>query len=231
MSEERVLAIIPARGGSKRFPRKNLAFLAGKPLLAHAIAAAKESRVFTTVLVSSEDEEILEAARRWGADQARRRPESLATDTASVKEVCLHTLKELEAEGDFYPVFGILLTTNPLRSGEDVRRAYETFLASGKDALMSLVPYAHPPQRAVHLDDEGRVRPYWGHQYMTQTQRLEPLYRHDGSIFLARTRAFYRQPELYADEVAAFFQPVERSVDIDSPLDLQWAQFLLDQKS
>lgn len=225
---EKVLAIIPARGGSKRYPRKNLALLSGKPLLAHAIMAARDSGVFSTVLVSSEDEEILQTAAEYGA-VARRRPDSLATDTAPVKQVCLHTLKELEAEGDFYPEFGILLTTNPLRNAQDVRAAYDVFKQSGKNSLMSLVPYAHPPQRAVNVDGGGYVKPYWGHQYMTQTQRLEPLYRHDGSIYFAKSSAYYDLPEQYSDSLAAYFQPEERSVDIDNPLDLKWAQFLLDQ--
>jgi N-acylneuraminate cytidylyltransferase len=219
------LAIIPARGSSKRFPRKNIALLAGKPLLAYAVEAALESGVFAVVCVSSEDDEILEAARKYGA-LAERRPDELALDTAQVKHVCLHLLEKFAAAGQAFDNFGILLPTSPLRTGHDIREAYQVFKQKGANYLMSLVPFSHPPQRALWAP-HGYIEPYFGPQYLKQTQFLDPLYRHDGAVIFARSAAFLREKDYYGTKIVPYFMPAERSVDIDNPLDLEWAEFLL----
>lgn len=222
---ERPLCIIPARGGSKRFPRKNLALLAGRPLLAYAIEAALTSGVFDRVCVSSEDAEILLAARKYGAE-AVLRPIELATDTAQVKQVCEYLLKMFAGQGESYNDFAVLLVTNPFRTAQDIAAAYEVFKQEDANYLMSLVPYSHPPQRAVWVSGKY-VKPYFGLEYMKQTQLMETLYRHDGSIIFAKSGVFLSEKELYGSKVAPFFVPPERSVDVDSPLDLAWAEYLL----
>lgn len=226
---EKPLCIIPARGGSKRLPKKNIALLAGKPLLVYAIEAARTSKVFGSVCVSSEDEEILRLAEKFGAEAIKRKTE-LATDTAAVKQVCQQLLIEMEDKGRFYKEFAVLLTTNPLRSSDDIQAAYEIFKQGEANYVMSLVEFSHPPQRAVHTH-KNQVKPYFGMEYMTQTQRLEPLYRHDGTIIIAKTDIFLKEKEFYGSNVKPYFQPVERSVDIDNALDLKWAEFLLNQQA
>jgi CMP-N-acetylneuraminic acid synthetase len=225
-SIRRPLCIIPARGGSKRLPRKNIALLAGKPLLAYAIEAALESGIFAKVCVSSEDEEILEVGRECGAHLALTRPPELATDTVQVKQVCLHLLEIFIAQGQSYREFGVLLVTNPLRTAQDIKAAYELFQHQAANYVMSLVPYSHPPQRAVWVP-HGYIEPYFASQYMKQTQLLDQLYRHDGSIIFAKSEVFLREQEFYGSKAVPFFMPLERSVDIDSPLDLAWAEFLI----
>ena len=108
---EKPLAIIPARGGSKRFPRKNVAILAGKPLIAYAIETAQESEIFDLVCVSSEDDEILSIAEKWGAQRVLKRPAELAKDHASLKEVCVHLLEDFAMQGRKYLEFGLLLVS------------------------------------------------------------------------------------------------------------------------
>jgi CMP-N-acetylneuraminic acid synthetase len=220
------LAIIPARGGSKRFPQKNIALLKGKPLLAYAIEAAIDSNVFGEVCVSSEDDEILELAKSYGVKLVLKRPAYLAADHTPLKELCAYLINSFKKQNINYPEFGLLLPTNPLRTAQDIRAAYNTFKNSDGDFCMSLVPYSHPPQRAVCVR-LGYVEPFWGPEYMIQTQALEPLYRHDGSIIFAKTQAFMEKKEYYGEKVIPFIIPEERSVDIDSPLDLAWAEFLL----
>jgi CMP-N-acetylneuraminic acid synthetase len=220
------LCLIPARGGSRRFPRKNLAFLAGKPLLAHAVAAARASGVFSLICVSSEDGEILAAAREAGADAALPRPPELAGDTAMVKEVCIQVLEHFSARGQAFREFGVLLPTTPLRRPEDLQAGYRLLQNPEVNYVMSLVPFSHPPQRAVWAP-EGYVEPYFGLQFMRPAQQLDPLYRHDGSFIFAKTEVFLREREFYGTRVAPYFIPPEYSVDIDSPLDLAWAEFLL----
>jgi len=220
------LCIIPARGGSKRFPRKNIALLAGKPLLGWAVEAAKNSGVFDAVLVSSEEEEILALGRGFGADVTVKRPAQLADDNTQLKTVCKYILENLASEGKVYKEFALLLTTNPLRSALDIKRAYEIFTQSDADFLMSLVQLTHPPQRAVMIE-QGYVAPYFGLENMKQAQLLPPLYRHDGSFIFARTEPYLKAGEFYGRKVLPYIIPAERSVDIDSPLDLKWAEFLL----
>ena len=113
---QKPLCIIPARGASKRFPRKNIALLAGEPLLGYAIRAAMESHVFDLVCVSSEDDEILKIAERLGAEAVLKRPHDLAGDRVPLKEVCIHLLEMFFQEGREYSEFGLLLVTNPLRT-------------------------------------------------------------------------------------------------------------------
>ena len=223
------LCIIPARGGSKRFPRKNIALLAGKPLLGWAIESAKESEVFDMIMVSSEDEEILSIGSEFGADLTVKRPAHLADDKTQLKTVCKYHLENFTAEGKIYKEFALLLTTNPLKSAFDIRRAYEIFAQSDANYLMSLVQYNHPPQRAVMIN-QGYVQPYFGIENMKQAQRLQPLYHHDGSFIYARTESFLHEGEFYGSEVLPYIIPGERSVDIDSPLDLKWAEFLLNNR-
>ncbi len=222
----RPIGIIPARGGSKRLPRKNIVLLAGKPLLAYAVEAALKSNIFETVCVSSEDDEVLEVARAYGAHLALKRPPELATDKAQVKHVCKYLLEHFATQGSTYAEFAVLLTTNPFHTAEDIKAAYEVFKRQDANYLMSLVPYSHPPQRAVWVTN-GYVKPYFGLQYMKQAQLLDTLYRHDGSVIFAKTEAFLREGEFYGTKVVPYFIPPERSVDIDSPLDLAWAEFLL----
>lgn len=212
-------------GGSKRFPRKNVALLAGKPLLAYAIEAGLRSEVFDQVCVSSEDDEILETALKYGAKVCRREPE-LATDRVQVRHVCIHLLEQFNKQGTSYEAFAVLLATNPLRSEQDIRNAYEIFRRDGVNYVISLVPFTHPPQRAVWVS-QGYVTPYFGVQYMKQTQLLDTLYRHDGSVIFAKTEIFLREQEFYGSKVAPYFIPFERSVDIDNCQDLAWAEFLL----
>ena len=223
---DRPLCIIPARGGSKRFPRKNIALLAGKPLLAYAIEVAIGSAIFDLVCVSSEDEEILEVARSYGVLRALKRPPDLATDGVQIKHVCKYLLEYFAAEGSEYAEFAVLQTVNPFRTSEDLKAAYEIFQREDANYVMSLVPYAHPPQRAVWVQD-GYVTPYFGLQYMKQTQLLDTLYRHDSSIIFAKTTAFLKEGEFYGTKVVPYFSQHKKSVDIDNPLDLAWAEFLM----
>lgn len=219
------LCIIPARGGSKRIPRKNIVLLAGKPLMAYTIGAALKSNVFDRVCVSSDDDDILEVARGYGA-QALKRPPELATDIAQIKQVCKYLLEYFATQGLAYKEFAMLQTTNPLRTAEDIKAAYEIFKREKANYVISIVPFSHPPQRAVRIKD-GYMEPYFGLQYMKQTQLLETLYQPDGSIIFARTEAFLREGEFYGSHAVPYFIPAERSLDIDGPLDLAWAGFLL----
>ncbi|MES1255946.1 MAG: acylneuraminate cytidylyltransferase family protein [Acidobacteriota bacterium] len=220
------LCIIPARGGSKRFPGKNLAPIAGRPLVGQAVHVARESGLFSAIAVSSDDAAVLAVAREHGADLALMRDAALATDRAQVKDVCVSVLEGLVSQGARYPLFAVLLPTSPLRTAEDLRNAFAVLVETGADCCMSLVECEHPPQRAVAIT-EGLVRPYFGPEYMKPAQALETLYRHDGTVICARTDAFLRDRSFYGMRVAPYLVPRVRAVDVDAPLDLAWAEFLV----
>ena len=225
------LCIIPARGGSKRFPRKNIALLNGKPILSYVIAAARESEVFDSVCVSSDDAEILKIAKESGADRLLERPPELALDTARVPHVCTSVLKTLAAEGHSYDAFAVMLPTSPLCTGEDVRAAYNIFTQGKANYVPSVIEYDEPPQAALSIEGEYLQSFFTTDGLTKRSQDLKKLYYIDGSVLFARTDIFLKEGDFCGSKSVPYFIPPERSVDIDTPLDLLWAEFLLTKKS
>jgi CMP-N-acetylneuraminic acid synthetase len=219
-----VIAFIPAKGTSRRFPKKNIALLDGKPLLVYAIDAAYESGIFDKIIVSSEDDEVLRTASGWRGrmvDVIRRDP-SLSGDTVPVSDVCGSLLQRYECES-----FAVLLPTSPLRTSADIRTAWKIFNESKADVCMSLVEFGYPPQWGVTEDNDGFV--CTGTHINTPRQYLPKLYRHDGSVLFVKTESFLTTPNFYAGLVMPYFMLQERVVDINTEFDLQFAEFLIRQ--
>jgi N-acylneuraminate cytidylyltransferase len=221
----RPLCIVPARGGSKRFPRKNVALLAGRPLLAWTIDAAVGAGVFDRVWVSSEDEEILRLAEQSGGAPLPRAPR-LAGDQVTVAQLCLEIVDELPGR-ESYDALYVLLPTSPLRRSETIRRAWQTFCDSGVDALLSVVPLTHPPPQWALVDRNGTLAPLFPHDYERPRQELTPAWRHDGGHAIARIAAFLRDRDFLGAHTVPFRVPDEEAVDVDDPADLAWAEFLI----
>jgi pseudaminic acid cytidylyltransferase len=217
--------VIPARGGSKRFPRKNLAPLAGKPLLAYAIEAAVGAGVFDRVVVSTEDAEIARVGAAAGAEVLPRAP-VLASDTATGVDVCLSVIDELRRQGGRHEVFACLLPTTPLRTAEDVRRAHDLFVARAADFLMAVTTFAIPPFWALE-EHAGFLRPRWGREFLVKSQELPPVWVDNGAVYLARIAAFEAERTFYGERLVGYRMPRERSVDVDDPVDLRLAEFFL----
>lgn len=224
---DKPLCLVPARGGSKRLPRKNVAPFGGKPLLAWTIEAALEAGIFDTVWVSSENEEILRTAETWGGEPLPR-PPALAGDRATEIDLCLHVLHELAARGHSYAALYMLLPTSPLRRSETIRRAWRTFEASGADALLSVIPLEYPPQWGL-IEAAGGLRPWRPADYETHREDLQKVYRHDGGHAIVRVQKFLREPGFVGARTIAFPVPLEEAVDVNEPLDLLWAEFLLEK--
>ncbi len=223
------ICIIPARGGSKRFTRKNLALLAGIPLIEHTINAAKESNVFADIYLSSEDDEILQAAEHTGV-HILKRPEHLAGDTITMAQIFLFVLEELKKEGKLGDAFALMQTTSPLRDAEDVRAAYEIFKNTKGDAVLSAIPCPHPPQRALGIVD-GFLKPFLQTQSVERnTQDLEKLYMCNGAISFLKTEAFFREKTFFVQKAEPYIMSAEHGVDIDEPIQLEWAEFLLSRR-
>jgi N-acylneuraminate cytidylyltransferase len=222
------LCVVPARGGSKRFPRKNVAPLAGKPLLAWTIEPALASGLFGgDVWVSSEDEAILAEAERWGG-RPLPRDGSLAGDVVSVVDVALDALDRVGGDAD---ALYLMLPTSPLRRPETIRRAWAAFEQSGAEALLSIVPLEYPSAWALGTSEDGSLRPLDPVGYDTPRQRLTPAYRHDGGHAIVATGPFRARRELLAERTVAFEPPEEETVDVDNEIDLAWAEFLLARRT
>jgi CMP-N-acetylneuraminic acid synthetase len=227
-ASDRRLCLVPARGGSQRVPRKNIAPLAGRPLLAWTVEAAVGSGLFQRVVVSTEDEEIARVAERHGAAVLARAAE-LATSAATGVEVCVDAIERLAAAGEHFDVLAFLLPTAPLRTADDLRGAWRRFVEGDADFLMGVTDYAIPPFWALEERD-GYLRPYWGHEYLVKSQELPRVCVDNGAVYLARIEAFLRERTFYGERLVGYRMPRERSVDIDEPVDLALAAFFLERR-
>jgi len=224
----KVLALIPCRGGSKGIPRKNLAPLAGKPLLAWTIEQALAAGCLDRVVVSTEDEEIAVVARQWGAEVPFRRPVELASDEASPVAVALDALDRLAEQEDYRPDWLMLLqVTSPLRSQADIVAVLTLAQENEAEAVVSICPAANHPQWTFKLDPAGRMRPFIEDPRPPRRQELAPAFAPNGAIYLIRKRVLYQERTFLPEGVLAYLMPSQQSLDIDTPFDLHLANLIL----
>lgn len=215
-----VVALVPARGGSKGIPRKNLAPLGGRPLVAWTINAALESASVARTVVSTEDEEIAAAARDLGAEVLPR-PRELAADGTPMRAVIAHALEELPG----IDVLVLLQPTSPLRRAHHVDEAVQLLLASGADSVVSVVevPHRYRPGSLMALDGDRLLRV--GDDYGTRQEK--PLvYARNGPAVLV-LRADRIGDDLYGGDCRPYVMEQRESVDVDDPFDLELAELLL----
>lgn len=223
-----VLGIITARGGSKGVPGKNIALVGGKPLLAWTIEAARSSRMLTRTIVSTESEEIAEIARQWGAEVPFLRPQELARDDTPHVPVVLQALDWMQRQAGFSADYLLVLQpTSPFRTAADIDAAIEIARVKNADSVIGMVmPHGHPFWCKRVLSD-GRLAPLLptdgdAHRRQDLPAALMP----NGAIYLARIDFFLRQQSFYGEKTFAYLMPPERSLDIDSPWDLQLARLI-----
>lgn len=219
----RVLGLVPARGGSQRVPRKNLAVLGGRTLVRRALETALAAGCFDALALSSEDVEIL--AEADGLDVARiERPPALATDTARAYDVVVHALGEL---GDFDAV-AVIQATSPFTAAEDLSGTVALLESSGAESVVSVVRLeaAIHPLKLKRLQPDGRLLPFLEDDAMTPSHELPPLWVRNGSVYLSRVEVLERGLLVSDGDVRGYEMPEERSYDIDTPRDLAFAQFL-----
>jgi len=223
---EKPLCIIPARGGSKRLPGKNLALLGGKPLVAYPIEAALASGIFDTICLSSEDEKILDVGRSNKGVFALKRPAELAVDTARILHVCLFLLEEFSRQGRDFKTLCVLQPTCPFTTPHDIRGALDMFERTNALTLVTITDFDHPPFWA--LKQEGDFfEPFLGRDKMVRSQDLPTVFRPTGSIALAKTQHFLEVKNFYGDRMAGYYIPRRRAIDIDEEIDLKMAELLL----
>jgi len=221
-SEKRVLALVPARGGSKGLPGKNTRQLQGKPLIAWTIEAARAARLVSHVVVSTDDESIRDVARQHGADVPFMRPSQLATDTATTIEVVLHALSVL-------PTFDwvvLLQPTSPLRSAEDIDAALSLCIERDAPACVSVCEAGDSPYWMFDKTAEDRLKPFMEGALPLRRQALPPLYSLNGAVYVARPEWLTARHGFLSEQTLAYVMPPERSVDIDTLFDFRLAECL-----
>lgn len=227
----RNIAIIPARSGSKGLPDKNIKLLMGKPLLAYTIEAAIKSGCFTEVMVSTDSEKYAEIAREYGAKVPFLRSSVMASDTASswdtVEEV-LDNYKRLNQEFDS---FCLLQPTSPLRSGEDISRAYELWKSKNAFAVVSVCEADHSLVLYGKLAENNNLSGFAECNAAKRRQDEGKFYRINGAIYIASLPEFRNDRRLYREESYGYVMPKERSVDIDTEFDFRFAEYLLQRSN
>ncbi|MBO5564680.1 MAG: pseudaminic acid cytidylyltransferase [Lachnospiraceae bacterium] len=218
------IAIITARGGSKRIPHKNIRPFCGEPMIAYSIRAAKESGLFEEVMVSTEDETIAAIAREYGANVPFLRSEKNADDTATTAEVLTEVLSRYEADGFAFDSACCLYPTAPFLTGEILKEAKTKLDESGADTCMPLVVFSFPPQRGMTMEND-RVRFVDEAHRNTRSQDLTTIYHDCGQFYFFRVEPFLQSGILIGDNTAGLVLPELLVQDIDNEEDFQIAEF------
>jgi CMP-N,N'-diacetyllegionaminic acid synthase len=228
----RTLALIPAKAGSVRLPRKNIRPLSGVSLLGRTIRRAQDLDFIDRICVSTEDEEVAAEARRFNVDVPFMRPDHLARDPAGVVDVALHALDWFEERGKRYDTLAIFLPTSPFCRSEDMRAAMAMYLERGVDFLMSVSRETHSPLSSLILKDGcvSPLHPEWLNRTGAKAgSDLPVLVRANGAVTIVDVVAFRRERNYYGYPLAAYEMPWERSIDIDTEMDFRFAEFLAER--
>ena len=232
---KRVLALVPARSGSKGLPHKNIRPLHGKPLLAWPIAAARASRHVDRVVISTDDAHYAALAREAGADAPFLRPAALATDTAPSIDFILHAVETLEAAGDHYEYILLLEPTSPLTEASDIDAALEALDARRDvaDAMVGVTAMVSThPAFAVRLDGQGLMQPYAAPSFgqLPRRQDTEPLYSLDGSLYISSVAAARRERAFCHQRTLPYVTPRWKSFEVDDLVDFVCIEAILAQR-
>lgn len=220
------VAIIPARGGSKRIPRKNIKIFCGKPMIAWSIEAAKDSGCFDKIIVSTDDTEIAETARQCGAQVPFMRPAELSDDYAGTIPVIRHAVQWLQEHEVSVDYACCIYATAPFVSAEDLQRGWQLLKGSAHDYAFSVTSYAFPIQRAIRITKQGSVAMFNPEHFMTRSQDLDEAWHDAGQFYWGTAAAWLAEKPLFASGSVPVKLPRHRVQDIDTPEDWTRAEWL-----
>ena len=228
---KKILAIIPARGGSKGVPKKNIKELSGMPLIGYTIREAKKSKYISRVVVSTDENKIAEVTTNFGAEIPCLRPDELSGDTSSTVECVTHMINYLKKNEDYEPDYICLLQcTSPLRTVEDIDGAIEKLFNTNFDGIVSVC--------------EAETNPYWTNVFendklkyfleegktITRRQDLPKIYRYNGAIYIIKTGVFLREKSFETENITGYIMSNEKSIDIDTIIDFKVAEILIKER-
>ena len=229
ISDKKLLAIIPARGGSKRLSRKNILDFAGKPLIAWSIESALRSKYIDRVVISTDDQEIADISKKYGADVPFMRPDELATDKATSIDVVLHLLEKLETDNKFYDYIILLQPTSPLRTTQNIDESVELLQSKNSDSVISVCKAEHSPLWCNTLPEDDDLCGFIKESTVNKRgQDLEQYYRLNGAIYLCSINSLKKENAFFLkSNCLAYKMEQEQSVDIDTKVDFMLAEILV----
>ena len=229
----KIIALIPARGGSKGIPKKNLALVGGKPLIAWTIEAALNSKHLDEIIVSTENEEIAECARKYGAKVPFLRPKELAADATLTIDVALHLINWYQTEYHNNPDYLLTLQpTSPFRITQDIDNAIAIVLTNEPDAIVSVYPANPHPYLTKKISKDGTLSDFiQTDKAYLRRQDMPPAYALNGAIYLNKVESLINEKSFLPEHTLAYVMPAERSLDIDDHWDLKIANMIFSQIS
>ena len=220
------LAVVPARGGSKRIPRKNIKYFCGKPMLARSIEAALQSNCFDHIVVSTDDYEIAQVARQCGAHVPYMRPAALSDDHTDTTSVIVHAIEWFTAQGNPPELVCCLYPTAPFVHSEDIRTGLKVLIDSGAEYAFSVTSYQFPIQRAIRINTDNRVEMLNSEYFTTRSQDLTEAYHDAGQFYWGKASAWQQRKVLFSPAAAPVMIPRHRVQDIDTPEDWLRAELM-----
>ena len=217
------IAIITARGGSKRIPHKNRKEFCGKPIIEYSIEAAKQAGIFDTVMVSTDDNKIAEIAKNAGAEVPFMRSAETSNDYATTADVLMEVLEKYKERGIRYENACCIYPTAPFVTGNKLRRAMDMLVNEKKDSVMPVVPFSFPPLRGMVIND-GKLEYKWQEYAMKRSQDLEEIYHDCGQFYVFRVESFEKEKKLVTDNTAGMIISELEVQDIDNETDWELAE-------
>jgi len=230
--DKRVLAIIPARGGSKGLPGKNIRELCGKPLIAWSIEHAQKSNYVDEIFISTDSQEIADVAEKYGAPCPELRPAELARDTAPSSEFIVYTLEKMKKEGKLFDYFILLEPTSPLRDVEDVDKSIEMLIDSPESEScvgVAMSGTIHPTYM-VTINDRGLLQPYTSGEIVYRRQDLQKVYFFEGSVYVSAVDAYLNKRSFYHDKTLPYIVPEWKSHEVDDLVDFNIIETIMKMK-
>ena len=229
---KKMLAVIPARGGSKGIPKKNIREMNGKPLIAYTIEAAREAMeagVLSRCIVSTDSEEIAEVSRAFGADVPFMRPDYLGGDTVKSVDVILHALSFLEEQGEQYDAVVTLQPTSPMRTGKDLTEGLMMYDEGSADSLIAVYEDVKANGFNYYRMGDGSVGlpEHKEHNTGIRRQEMKPMYVRNGALYISSAELLKTRRLIIGDNPLLYVMPKERSVDVDSMQDFEYIEFLM----
>ena len=221
-----IVCIIPARGGSKRIPRKNIKVFLGKPMIAYSIEAALKSGCFDRVIVSTDDQKIAEVSKKYGAEVPFIRPNELANDHAGTLPVIKHAIEWFEEHVSKLSEVCCLYATAPFVQASSIKQAYKQLQATQADYCFSVTSFAFPIQRAIKITQEQRVEMFYPEHFNTRSQDLEEAYHDAGQFYWGKAEAFKQLKPLFSEHASLFILPRYVVQDIDTQEDWVRAEIM-----
>jgi pseudaminic acid cytidylyltransferase len=220
------LCVIPARGGSKRIPRKNIKEFYGQPMIGYSIKAALDSQCFDQVIVSTDDAEIAEVAKSFGAIVPFVRPDELANDDTATVPVIKHAIKWFDDQNQLPSEVCCLYATAPFVQADAIRKAYKKMMQEQVDYCFTVTSFASPIQRAIKVTAENRIEMFYPENLETRSQDLEESYHDAGQFYWGKAESFRQQKPLFSKDSTPYILPRHLVQDVDTPEDWRRAELM-----